>query len=389
MPDIQAIQRIIGDAPATLQANMLSRDNAVRVANELTNAHTTSGMSAQLDVQMASFVEKGRKTITAINDKRKPFTQMMDELKKQFTGCESDIKNKVDEVQKLRDNHAAELMRKKQEEERIAQQKLEREKEEIRIDAEVKKEIGTAFYQFIADVKKAAQERFNRITLDNFKTEETVFSAPVSTYTPARFAKLRINLPQSTMLTKEEITLIASRIFSDESLYIHYCKEYGSTMSVFQKSLEDLLPSKKKELQDLEAADEAKRKEMEEAARKREEEAAAQIAAEAEQQSKAVADNVSAESAASMVNASMNSLFTPVTEAPKVKEGTEIIVRNKAGYALIFQFWFEKEGKTLDGEKIERKTIAQMKKFCEDYTIKTGEAIESPFIEYKDTYKAK
>lgn len=388
MPDIQAIKKIIGDAPATLEANIKSRDNAIKVAEDLIKAYA-NGMNPQLDTQMAVFVEKGNKTIKAINEKRKPFTQMMDELKKRFTGCESDIKAKVDEIQGYRNDWAAEIMKKRQEEERAARQKLEKEKEEIRINAEIKAAVGVAFYEHIADKKRAAQERFNRITLANFDEEEVIFSKPVSIYTPAKFAELKVTLPESSILTKEEIVLISAKILADETLYVHYFNEYDSTMSVFQKSMQDLLPSKKKELKDLEAADEAKKAEIEAEQKRREEAAAAQIAAEAERSSKTVADNASAEAAASTVNAAMNSLFTPVMEAPKVKEGTEIVIKNKAGYALIFQFWFEKEGKSLDNEKIEKKSIAQMKKFCEDYTIKTGETIESPFVEYKDTYKAK
>lgn len=52
-------------------------------------------------------------------------------------------------------------------------------------------------------------------------------------------------------------------------------------------------------------------------------------------------------------------------------------------------FWFEREGKNLPNEKIEKKSIAQMKKFCEDIANKDGEIITSNFITYKEVVTAK
>ena len=95
------------------------------------------------------------------------------------------------------------------------------------------------------------------------------------------------------------------------------------------------------------------------------------------------------QASAEQMTAAIDSQANIFQEVPQVKEGVEIVVKNPVAYGLIFQFWFEKEGKTLSAEKIEKKSIGQMKKFCEDYTLKTGETINNPLISYKDVFKAK
>ena len=125
-----------------------------------------------------------------------------------------------------------------------------------------------------------------------------------------------------------------------------------------------------------------------EAAIRKEEEAqkiiADQEAARKEAEAKASV-TASSEAATAIVTAQATMTF----DAPRVKESYKIEVTNNAAYLIIAQFWFENGGKTLSQEKIERKTFAQMKAFCEDYATKNDEKINSPFINYVETIKAK
>ena len=94
---------------------------------------------------------------------------------------------------------------------------------------------------------------------------------------------------------------------------------------------------------------------------------------------------------AEKTEAFLNTLFDQNYSAPEanVKKTLSIEVSNPAGYGQIFMFWFEREGKNLPNEKIEKKSIAQMKKFCEDIANKDGEIITSNFITYKEVVTAK
>ncbi len=72
----------------------------------------------------------------------------------------------------------------------------------------------------------------------------------------------------------------------------------------------------------------------------------------------------------------------------KVRTTLDIKVTHPAGYVQIFSFWFEKEGMNLGTDNIEKKTVAQMKRFCADWANKHGEVIESDYIKYEESYKA-
>lgn len=390
LPNITEIQKIIGDAPATLVANTTSRDRAVQAAEEMIKAHANVGMTPELDGRMALYIDKGKKTIKAINEKRKPFTQMMDELKKKFTECENDIKTKVDEVQKLRDDYATKLMKEKQEQERQAALKAAKEKERITLVQSVKDEIATAFYAFVAAKKQGALDFFNKITLEDFETSSLKLQTSPLTFTPAQLKELKINEPVAEHHTKQELAEIILSVVEDDALHVRYSSEYSSAMSVYKKDLIDRLPSKKKELEAIAAANEEEKKRLEQEREKREQEEKEKAAQEADKQTKEALTNNSAEAAQSEAATSMGSLFAAAaTPTLAVKENVEISIKNNAAYALLFQYWFERKGKTMDQDAIEKTTLGRIKKYCEDYIKDTGEVIESPFIEIVETYKAK
>lgn len=389
LPNIKEIQKIIGDAPATLEANITSRQRAIAAAEELIKAHSNVGMTPQLDNSMAAFIEKGKKTVKAINEKRKPFTQMMDELKKKFTECESDIKAKVDELQKLRDDYATELMKKKQEEERIAAAKVAKEKERIALIQQIKNDLATAFYAFVATKKEGALNFFNKITLENFEQSSTTLETSPLTFTPAQLKDLKISTPKVEFHSQQELANILLSVVEDDALHVHYSSEYSAAMSVYKKDLIDRLPSKKKELEAIAAANEEDKKRLELEKEKREQEEKEKTAAAAEKQTQEALANNNAEAAQAGAVASMSGLFGSVTSTLAVKESVEISIKNNAAYALLFQYWFERKGKDMDQDSIEKVTIGRIKKFCEDYIKDTGEVIESPFIEIIEKYKAK
>ena len=100
--------------------------------------------------------------------------------------------------------------------------------------------------------------------------------------------------------------------------------------------------------------------------------------------------HTAAEAAESQASTSMSSLFAAVSApAPSVKESVQIIVKNKAAYALLFQYWFGRRGKDMDEESIENMTLKRIKAFCENYIKETGEIIEGSLIEIKEVDKAK
>lgn len=390
IPNITEIQKIIGSAPATLAANISSKDKAIKAAEDLILAHTTFGMSPELDGRIAIYNDKAKKTISAINEKRKPFTQMVTALAKQFTGCESDIKAKVDELQKLRDDYATKLMVERKEKERLAALQLAKDQEIVEVKKAVKTAISNAFYAYLTAKKTKVNELFDKLTLETFEAKKPIFPSPVSLFNPADLKALVLDIPKNT-LTKEESAEIVKTILEDDATHIHYATEYRTSMQVFQKETVDKLPSKKLQLEELSKASEEEAKKLLEEQLKRSEDATKELQKEQEAASKTAAIEVATVAAGESSMATFGNFFGALSgpTAPRVKESTEIIIKNISGYAQIFQFWLSNEGSKLTTEQIEKKTIGQMKLFCENFAVKTGELITSEFIEYKDKYKAK
>jgi hypothetical protein len=72
----------------------------------------------------------------------------------------------------------------------------------------------------------------------------------------------------------------------------------------------------------------------------------------------------------------------------KTREGYKITVMSMAGWGAIFLFWFEKEGQKMDAASAGKKTLDQMKGFCEKHGHKTNEKIDHIHIVYEEEYKA-
>ena len=112
---------IMQSAPAVLSSNRQSADNCVRFGRNLLENERQAGMTPALDEQMARFIVKARKTLEKTNEMRKPFTVLLDEVKKRFTAAENDIKGIQSEVQARRNEYATRLAEEKAREEREAE----------------------------------------------------------------------------------------------------------------------------------------------------------------------------------------------------------------------------------------------------------------------------
>lgn len=175
--------------------------------------------------------------------------------------------------------------------------------------------------------------------------------------------------------------------------YDEYARQYKSKLLEIRQDLIDRLPSKRKELAELEqlrlanaeaaakAEQERKKREAEASAKqmeeiKRQEEAAKQESAMKAQQS----------SIGSLFGAAAASIAPPPTNA-KVKE--KIVVLNQQGFIEIFQMWWINEGQSLPMEDLE-KIFKKMITYCEKQANSKDQShIQSQFIRYEADVKAK
>lgn len=381
---VSELQQIVATAPEILSANIQSKTKAIEAGRKLIDL-AASGMNDTYDEQLSIFVTKVKKTIDSMNERRKPFTQIVDAVKKQFTTLESELKPIMDEAQEMRNRYATDKMKAKQEEERLAQLKLNRDKELIELRQFCEVEIGNFFSRCISKTKTEIADYFNALTLETIDGAKEVLESTTTNF-DSRHA-----LPQSIQTTTPRyISLTDINVVIGEVLAADYSlqkKEFAFEIQGTLKEYIDKLPSKKAELEAIEKAGAEEKARLELQAKERQEAEQKRLADEqAAREAKAreeAAIAATAATAGAMVDA------TVATETPNVKEAYEIKLSNNAGYLLLIQFWFEKEGKSLPTEKLEKYTLDRIKRFCETYALKNEEFIQSPLLKYEPVYKAK
>lgn len=384
---------IVQTAPAILKDSLIRRDKAVAYGQNLLNTAEENGMNDDLDALMSDYQSKLRVTYKTIYEARRPFTQIVDEVKREFTSLEADIdpagkSNIFFNIQRVRNIFVTEKVeaQKKKEAELLRKQNIEKEK--IEIEKQVEIAINESFTNYLSGVKRAMNNIFEGMTLETVQTVRKTLSATPMGLTKTIFDTFAKQHFWANFLTSEQVNeIIAAKKTEDRLADLNdVC---GIDLSEYRRELIEKIPSKEKELQAIAAAgvEEAARLQKEADNRKAAE--AQRLQDEAKRKSNEAAQASEVAAAGKTLEATINTQAELFTEAPKTKEGYQIEVTHRAGYALLFQFWFEKEGKDLSADKIERKTIGQMKTFAEAYAIKSDEKIVSPLLKYVETYKAK
>ena len=385
---------IVQTAPAILSENKTRHDKAVAYGQNLLNKAEEFGMNDELDTLMADYQSKLRVTHKTIYEARRPFTQIVDEVKKEFTSLEADIdpagkSNIFSNIQRIRNIFVTEKIeaQRKKDAEILRRQNIEKEK--IEIEKQVDIAINESFAQYLAGVKKTMNNIFEGMKLDSVDTTRKLLMATQMGLGRQMFDTFAKRHFFANFLTTEQVNeIIASR--KTERVFADLNDVCGIDLMEYRRELIEKIPSKKKELESIAAASQEEAERLQKEALERQQKETERLALEANQKINEGTQNAAIEAAGKTFEATIATqaqLFG--NDAPKTKDGYEIEITHRAGYGLLFQFWFEKEGCTLSPDKIEKKTIGQMKTFCEGYAIKNDEKIVSPLLKYKETYKAK
>lgn len=384
---------IVQTAPAILLDNKGRHDKAIAYGENLLNKAEQTGMNDELDALMSDYQAKLRVTYKTIYEARRPFTQIVDEVKKEFTTLEAAIdpagkSNIFFNIQRVRDIYVTEKVKAQKAKEAEALRLQNIEKEKIDIEKQVEIAINQGFGEYLLKAKQSLNNIFEGITLQTIENDQKniqTFEINLPKESFASFTKRHFFVNYITPMEVEEIIKMkgSDEVYSDLNIIC------GIDLKEYKKELIEKIPSKKKELESIATADAEEAEKLQKEADERKASEAKRLEEEAAQKVKETNQASEVAAVGKVLEATVATQAELFTEAPKTKDGYQIQIANKAAYGLIFQFWFEKEGKLLDSEKIEKKTIAQMKKFCEDLAIKNDEKIVSPLLKYVETYKAK
>lgn len=368
-------------------------NNKTRVANALNACQSTlaamqQGLTDEIDQSAAELISKVKKTIDFVNNQRKPVTQSLDAIKKEFTSIEAELDPTKPgtvpyQIQQLRNGFAqqklehANLLRKQQE----AEQMREHQKIQLRADIEIR--LSNYFLTYKNDCHLEMVEAFNKATVNNFGERIQFIEAYNNQYPNDHFNQFFMTTVSPGLLSPDEVRWIKEEVMQGK--FEAYVLDFQTNINHTRTDLLSRADSRYNELLDIEIADEAQRQILLLAQQQADKAEADRIALETAQQAEAVRIEAESTSQQSTLNLSFSK---PTIEAPS-RTGYEITVNNNAGYGMIYMFWFEREGIALAPDKIEKTSIGQMKAYAEKVAHKSDEKIKSPFLSYKEIVKAK
>lgn len=389
------IQMIMQSAPDAYNTNSLSSMRCTDFGKNLLAEIKQHGMNDELDKRCADFIDKAKRTVKAMNERRAPFTKIFDQIRSEFTSMENSIDPaKKDTVpymiQQARNAYAA---KKREEAERARQEELRRQQRE----------------KAIKDYQQAAEDDFRRqfdgkitadinaltslnqsLTIENFAEVSEKIKTYNITLGNEWFQQCQSYAHKPFEISDAEATEICRSILN--RLSRQFKEQYTYEVGEYRDTISDALPSKKRELERMAKAD------AEEQARLKAE-LAAREAAEArrlDEERRRKEEEAQAAKKAQQTASEMDGLFgqaavaTPAGYQPKTAVKKRIVADAPDGILAVVSMWWSKEGRFLSMDelaKIFKKQITYCEKLANDKD--SPELISSPFVHYEEEVKAK
>lgn len=389
------VQLIVQSAPDAFNTNSLSATRCADFGKGLLAEIERSGMSDDLDQRCAVYIEKTKRTLRAMNERRAPFTKLFDQIRSEFTAMENSVDvAKKDSVpflvQQARNSYAA---RKREEAERARQEELARLRHEqslARYRQDCDDDFRRQFDAFLTSQINSLTELNQSLSIDNFPSVSEQIKNFNTSLGNDWFRSCQTLVPKPFDITEYEATDCRQSVLN--SLSRQFKEQYAVEISDYRDVISDALPSKKRELERIAAAN------AEEQARIKAE-LDAREAAEArrlDQERKRKEEEAQAAKKAQQTATEMDGLFgqaavaTPVGYQPKTAVRKRVVTDTADGILAVVSMWWSKEGRFLPMEelnKIFKKQITFCEKLANDKD--NPELISSPFVRYEDEVKAK
>lgn len=389
------VQMIVQSAPNAYNTNSLSSMRCADFGKNLLDEIERSGMTDELDKRCADYIDKAKRTLKAMNERRAPFTKLFDQIRSEFTGMENTIDpTKKDTVpyliQQKRNAYAA---KKREEAERARQEEMRRQQREQAIARYTQEAEDDYRRQFDSTVTSTINELTSlnqSLTIENFDEVSEKLKNFNVTLGNEWFQHCQSYAHKPFEISDGEAIKIRQSILN--RLSTQFKAQYSSEIGEYRDTITDALPSKKRELERMAKAS------AEEQARMKAE-LGAREAAETrrlDEERKRKEEEAQAANKAQQTATEMDGLFgqaavaTPVGYQPKTAVRKRVVTDTPDGILAVVSMWWSKEGRFLSMEelsKIFKKQITFCEKLANDKD--NPELISSPFVRYEDEVKAK
>lgn len=385
------IQTIVSAAPQSYQDNKLSRENCEAAGQAILDAIVQGGMTDELDQRAAQYIEKARRTVKKMNERRAPVTKLFDDIRKEFTSMENAVDPaKVDtipyQLQQLRNQFAAKKRAEKEERRRKEYERQQAEAARAQMHCDIENDFKQQFYALLNHANNALTNLDNTVTLDNFEsTYSTIKEFPI-TIPDGWVGALRTTIRIPVGISIDEV--LQAEASAKNRLAQYFVETYECQIETARRYILDRLPSKKANLERMAkaSADEAARIKAEMEARER------QAAAEQEAERRRLEEEEKRKAELQRQQAEMNNLFEQQAAVQsyqsKVKVTKKINLLNPEGIMPIILMWWNQEGCKMTIDELAKMFKKQIL-FCEKLANKDDVLISHESVEYIDDVKAK
>ena len=392
--DPENIHTIAEIGPVAIKENNVSHDRCLEAGRSLLARIQREGMNDQLDQDIALYIEKAKKTVKKMNDKRTPVTKLFDAIRTSFTALEADVnpssKGSIPaELQEHRNRYAAakrEEQLRKQREEAARQGRIQAIQ---RYTIDLEQSLITQLNNHIVGMINSMTAVMDRLSIDNYDESYNNINNIAVELQEDWINNLKGTVMIPTGLSTSDCKSIESDVKNKIRQRCH--DQYASEIGDYRADILDRMPSKRIELQRIAKANEEEAarlkaeleaKEREEAARKERELREAEAAQKAAQElaaKKQNMDNLFGQAQVTMSN------YQPKTQVKKC-----INVLNPEGFMEVVGLWWSQYGCTLSVAELS-KTFSKQITFCNKLANDKDNpmTIQSEHIEYVEDVKAK
>lgn len=387
------VELIASTAPQAYSENQVSRQRCLVAGNTLLATIQQHGMNDELDQQAASFIEKARKTVKKMYDKRSPLTKLFDEIRTNFTSMESDVDpTKKDSVpyqlQQFRNEFAAQKRRQEEERRRAAMKEQQKQASIAKYRTDLEEDYRRVFNGVLNGSLNKLMGINAGITLDNIQQSKETITNFTTTLDETPFSRSMVLLP--TNVSSEELANIRASVLN--RLIANFRELYSSQITKAKQEYITMLPSKEAELK--RAAQAASNEEAERIKREikaREEAETAKKEQERIEREKKEAAELEMKKQQSEMGALFNTASVSVpTYQPKTAVKKKLVLLNPEGIMPVLSMWWTEEGCKMTVEeltKMFKKQITYCEKRANDKQNSVTIADES--VSYEEEVKAK
>lgn len=389
------VQLIMQSTPDAYNTNSLSSMRCSDYGKNLLAEIQQHGMTDELDKRCAEYIDKAKRTLKAMNERRTPFTKLFDQIRSEFTGMENAIDpTKKDTVpfliQQARNTYAA---KKREEAERARKEELHRQQRDKALkdyQQAVEDDYRCQFDgKVTADINRLTSLN-QSLTIENFEDVSAQIKNFNVTLGNEWFQHCQSYAHKPFEVSDAEAIDIRQSILN--RLSKQFKEQYACEVGEYRDTIADALLSKQCELERMAKAN------AEEQARMKAE-LAAREAAETrrlDEERKRKEEEAQAAKKVRQTANEMNYLFgqssvaTSVGYQPKTAVKKRIVANQPDGILAMVSMWWSREGRFLSMEeltKIFKKQITFCEKLANDKN--NPEFISSPFVRYEDEVKAK